>query len=127
MANKSLKTSDRKPSGVTHNDAYSKIRHREDCLSTIGDHSVHAQVNSRTLNSMVESASLRTTPVYNWETGTFSDKKMDVLDNARRHITSLKTCTVTSGRHDKKDDTNKLYGVGMAVPSVTTSRRKRGY
>jgi hypothetical protein len=122
MAKKSLKTSDRKRD--QHDAAYSDhINHREAPIASAGADIVHAQVTSRPLNEFVQKASLRTTDIYDWKTGTIQRKALDVMENAVRHQDTLHIRTVTSGRHDKKEDSRE------SLPACVQSsgRRLRGY
>jgi hypothetical protein len=91
-------------STVNHKKAYDRIYHREDCVGTTRDGiHVYAQVNSHPLDSMVESASVRTTSGYDWKTGEFKKKKLDIVQNAKNNINYLSVHPVTNARQCKND------------------------
>lgn len=103
---------------VNHDAAYKQVHTREECLGTTRSKAkVHAQTNSRPLNTVVETKSLRTERVYDWQKGTSENKPMDILTNARRQIGRAKISTVTSGRRQKRDESDTSNKMGYAVPS----------
>jgi hypothetical protein len=83
---------------VNHTQADCRIHRSEVCAGGAGDTLVHVQSNSKSLNSMIESASVRDQDVYDWKTGTMTKKKLDVLANARRNINTLCVHPVTNAR-----------------------------
>jgi len=95
----------------------------------LGD--INVPANSHPLSSMVESASLRSTERYDWQTGTFKREQLDVVDNARRNINTLKIRPVTNARHcDESSCTNSpmyggMYGGMMAMPASAVGGRNR--
>jgi hypothetical protein len=95
---------------INHTKAYDRVHHREQCLSmTRDDSTVHAQVNSRPLSSMIESGSVRTTERYDWKTGTMRKESLDVIDNAKRNINTLKVHPVTNARQYEEAKDGSLY------------------
>lgn len=104
--------------GVNHQKAYDRIHHREDCIGNVRDNTtIHTQVNSRPLNSMVEKESLTCErDKYDWKTGTFRDEYGNILTNAQRHITRLKTHTETSGRRQREKEKEKS-DYGASIPT----------
>lgn len=103
---------------VNHSDADKKVHTREECVSTTRSKSkVHVQTNSHPLHTVVETKSLRTDRVYDWQKGTSETRPMDILDNARRQIGRAKICTVTSGRRQRRQDVDISNKMGYAVPS----------
>ena|ERR1700676_2097343 len=104
-----------------HEQAYKRIRHSESLAGTTRDGtSVHVQTNCRPLDSMVESESVRTTSEYDWKTGEFKKKKLDIVENAKRNINYLNVHPVTDARRHKDDD--KQNGMGACSPSVSSDR-----
>ena len=117
-------------STVNHKAAYDRIRHREQCLATTHDDmAVHAQVNSIPLSSVVESASVRTVDEYDWKTGQMKKRSLDVIENAKRNINTLKVHPVTNARHDEVDKNEKGvpmccgFGYGNQTPAPRGRRR----
>ena len=115
---------------VNHSKADDRVYRREICAGTTADGThITAMSNSKPLSSFVESASLRTTQRYDWQTGTVKTEQLDVLDNARRNITNLHVRPVTNGRHCESDRPYGNMAMGMAVPTpspLSRSRKNRG-
>ena len=115
--------------GDFHKGAYASIHHRDVCAGSTRDGTpVSVPVNSHPLSAYVESDSLRSRPVYNWETGTYSEQKLNIVENAHAQINRLKIHPVTNGRHEESE---KMPRWGMAVASTpavskTGKKRKKG-
>lgn len=94
-----------------------------------GDHT-SIPINSKPLSSFVESASLRTTQRYDWQTGTVKTEQLDVLDNARRSMSTLCIRPVTNGRHMESERPYGNMAMGMTAVPVSSplnrSRKNRG-
>lgn len=98
------------------------LPNRNDIVS--GGKGMTVRTNVHPLNTFIDPGSLRTHREYDWQTGTSRTVSADVLDNAKRHMTRLTTCTVTSAR--THPDLEDRYGMaGMSVPS-TSKRSKKG-
>lgn len=112
---------------VNHNKANDHIRHREDCVGTTRDGThVFAQVNSRHVNTLVESASLRETSNYDWKTGKITKKKLDVVENARQNMAYLNVHPVTNARAANDGHGHGNGGADcspMAIPCDSVSSR----
>jgi len=117
-------------------EAYKRIHRSESCVGPIADGTdVHIQTSRRPLSAFVESDSLRSVVEYDWKTGTYARRQLDIVENARRQIRSLKVRPVTNGHHVPSEEMPN-YGIGMAVastpaPASTSSsslrkKKKRG-
>lgn len=109
---------------VNHSQADKRIHRSESCAGTTRDgQHVYVQSNCKPLDSMIETASVRTQDVYEWKTGTMAKKKLDVLANAKRNINTLCVHPVTNARSRTKDE-DYGYGGAMAYPVAPSGRRK---
>jgi hypothetical protein len=114
-------------SGDFHSKAYAAVHHRDICSGSTRDGThVPVPVNSHTLDSMVEQDSLRTTNVYDYQTGTFSQRKLDIVENARANINRLKIHPVTNGRHEESEKMPTWGVMATPAPAAGRNRRKRG-
>jgi hypothetical protein len=108
--------------------AYSTIYRSETCAGMGGGDHVLVQTNSRPLNSFIEDSSLRSRLAYNWESGTYERKNLDVVENARANINSLRLHPVTNGRHEASEKMQPWMSNSaiMAVPTVTRKKSRKG-
>jgi hypothetical protein len=109
--------------GFSH--AYSTIYRSETCAGMGGGEHVLVQTNSRPLNTLVESASLRSRLDYNWKSGTYTRKNLDIVENARANINSLRIHPVTNGRHEASEKMQPWMGQGMTGPVPTVKRKAK--
>jgi hypothetical protein len=113
--------------GVNHEQVYKHTHRRDGCAGTIRDgESVHPQVNSLALNDFVESASLRTTKVYDWKKGTVEDRKLDVVKNGHENMNYLKVRPVTNARVQKTEQADRDGYANAPCPTVVGGRWSRG-
>ena len=118
-------------SGDFHGSAYKRVHHRDStCMTTANGTHVGIPSNSLALNDFVESASIRSKVVYDWQSGTYRQEKLDIVENGHTQINRLRVHPVTNGRHMESE---KIPTWGMAVPSVpsviktnTKIKKKRG-
>lgn len=106
-------------------EANSRIHRSESCVGTTRDGThVYAQTSARPLNDFVESASVRSVVNYDWRSGQYKRKELDIVENGRRNINSLCIRPVTNGRHVPSEEMPS-YGMAVAVPSNPKSRKKK--
>jgi hypothetical protein len=103
--------------------AYSTVYRSETCAGMGGGDHVLVQTNSRPLSTVVESSSLRSRLDYNWKSGTYTRKNLDIVENARANINSLRIHPVTNGRHEASEKMQSWMGMGVQA-SVPTVKRK---
>jgi hypothetical protein len=116
--------------GDYHGKAYSRIHHRDSsCMTTANGTHVGVPSNSLALNNFVESDSVRSKVVYDWQSGTYRQEKLDIVENGHAQINRLRIQPVTNGRHveSEKMQGNRGWAVEMATPTVTKAKKpKRG-
>jgi hypothetical protein len=122
------KSSASKGSGDSNDNVNDLIHRREICGGTVthDGRDIHVPVptNSYSLNSRVQSSSLRTTSTYDWQSGTFRREPMDLLDSAKHNINTMKIRTVTSGRNEPEDKNMNLYGVPCSQGVIRAPKSK---
>ena len=107
---------------VNHDQADARIHRREGCIGVTSRSESYAQVNSRPLNEFVQKASLRQEEAYDYKTGMFVKRDMDILTNAQRQVNTLRIKTVTSGRQERQKDKEKKYPNRMYGSAPSTPR-----
>lgn len=95
--------------------------------ASAGAHCPPVRTNAIPMETFTDPASLRSHREWDWKTGQYRDVSCGIVENAQKHMTRLKVCTVTSERThpDPKPD---YLNYGMAVassPSVPKSSRTR--
>jgi len=94
--------------------------------ASAGAHYPPVRTNAIPLDTFTDPASLRSHREWDWRTGQYREVSCGILENAQKHITRLKTCTVTSERTHPDPKPDYLnYGMAVASPSVPKSTRKR--
>lgn len=89
-----------------------------------GAHCPPVRTAAHTLETFTDPASVRVEQKYNWRTGNMEEHRGDILTNARRHMTRLKTHAETAVRTHPHD--NDLYCAGMGTGTVYGNSALKG-